>query len=100
MKLYKRKLNKDFLSDLEGKFLYENLATTELMWIANELRQKTVPGNIVTWQIDRNVNTTNVLIVNFVIFLDHQNIPRYTLLQSISIRKRLMKLLNLEEIKY
>ena len=62
--LIQRALNKDFLSDVEGKFLYENLATTELMWIANELRQKTVPGNIVTWQIDRNVNTTNACVAN------------------------------------
>ena len=34
------------------------------MWIANELRLKAVPGNIVTWQIDRNVNTTNMCVAN------------------------------------
>ena len=62
--LIERALSKDFLSASEGQFLFENVATTELMWIANELRQKTVPGNIVTWQIDRNVNTTNVCVAN------------------------------------
>ncbi len=62
--LIQRALNKDFLSAEEGQFLFENLATTELMWIANELRQKAVPGKIVTWQIDRNVNTTNACVAN------------------------------------
>ena len=62
--LIQRALNKDFLSAEEGQFLYENIPTTELMWIANELRQQSVPGNIVTWQIDRNVNTTNACVAN------------------------------------
>tara|TARA_B100000683_G_scaffold92729_2_gene91666 strand:- start:4323 stop:5447 length:1125 start_codon:yes stop_codon:yes gene_type:complete len=63
-KLIQRALNRDFLSAEEGKFLFEKLSTTELMWVANELRQKAVPGNIVTWQIDRNVNTTNACVAN------------------------------------
>lgn len=62
--LIQRALNKDFLSAEEGQFLFENVATTELMWTANELRQKTVPGDIVTWEIDRNVNTTNACVAN------------------------------------
>jgi cyclic dehypoxanthinyl futalosine synthase len=62
--LIQRALNKDFLSAEEGQFLYENIPTSELMWIANELRQQSVPGNIVTWQIDRNVNTTNACVAN------------------------------------
>ena len=62
--LIQRALNKDFLSAEEGQFLFENVATTELMWVANELRQKAVPGDVVTWQIDRNVNTTNACVAN------------------------------------
>ena len=62
--LIERALNKDFLSSTEGQFLFETLPTTELMWIANELRKQSVPGDIVTWQIDRNVNTTNACIAN------------------------------------
>ena len=62
--LIERALNKDFLSDTEGQFLFETLPTTEIMWIANELRQQSVPGDIVTWQIDRNVNTTNACVAN------------------------------------
>ena len=34
------------------------------MAVANEMRKKLHPGNIVTWIIDRNVNTTNVCIAN------------------------------------
>jgi len=37
---------------------------TELMWVADELRKKQVPHGKVTWQIDRNVNTTNVCVAN------------------------------------
>lgn len=62
--LIERALNKDFLLATEGQFLFETLPTTEIMWIANELRQQSVPGDIVTWQIDRNVNTTNACVAN------------------------------------
>jgi cyclic dehypoxanthinyl futalosine synthase len=34
------------------------------MYVGNQLRQKQVPGNIVSWIIDRNSNTTNVCIAN------------------------------------
>jgi cyclic dehypoxanthinyl futalosine synthase len=53
-----------FLTVEEGVFLFENAALTQLMYVANELRKKQVPHGKVTWQIDRNVNTTNVCIAN------------------------------------
>lgn len=62
--LLKRALNFEFLSQEEGVFLYHNAATAELAYIANELRKIQVPSGKVTWQIDRNVNTTNVCIAN------------------------------------
>ncbi len=62
--LYQRALNFEFLSAEEGIFLFENAPLTELMYVANELRKKQVPHGKVTWQIDRNVNTTNVCIAN------------------------------------
>ena len=62
--LIARALKKEFLSKEEGQFLFENLPTTELMGAANTLRQMQVPGNVVTWQIDRNVNTTNACNAN------------------------------------
>lgn len=62
--LFKKALSFDFLTAEEGMFLYKNAALTELMYVADELRKKQVPHGKVTWQIDRNVNTTNVCIAN------------------------------------
>jgi len=62
--LYQRALDLEFLSIQEGVFLFNNAPLAELMFVANELRKKQVPHGRVTWQIDRNVNTTNVCIAN------------------------------------
>lgn len=62
--LLQRGLAFDFLSIEEGVFLFKNAATADLIYVANELRKKQVPHGKVTWQIDRNVNTTNVCIAN------------------------------------
>ena len=63
--LLARALNFDFLSIEEGVFLYEKANTSELMFIANELKKiQKKNSNDVTWQIDRNLNTTNVCIAN------------------------------------
>jgi cyclic dehypoxanthinyl futalosine synthase len=62
--LLQRALQFDFLTKEEGVFLYEHASTAELSFVANELRKKQVPSGKVTWQIDRNVNTTNVCIAN------------------------------------
>lgn len=62
--LLHRALNLEFLSAEEGVFLFENATTAELMYVGNALRQHHVPGNVVTWIIDRNSNTTNVCIAN------------------------------------
>lgn len=62
--LLERALNFEFLSVDEALFLWKEATTTELMYVANALRQKQVPGNVVTWIIDRNSNTTNVCIAN------------------------------------
>lgn len=52
------------LSVEEGVSLYHHAPLAELMLVADELRKKQVPHGKVTWQIDRNVNTTNVCIAN------------------------------------
>ena len=62
--LLQRALDFDFLSIEEGVFLYKNASTAELMYAADSLRKIQVPHGKVTWQIDRNVNTTNVCIAN------------------------------------
>ena len=62
--LLNRALAFEFLTAEEGQFLYENVPTPELMYVANELRKIQKPDGKVTWQIDRNVNTTNACIAN------------------------------------
>ena len=62
--LYQKAINFQFLTVEEGMYLFENAALTELMFVADELRKKLVPHGKVTWQIDRNVNTTNVCTAN------------------------------------
>ena len=62
--LLQRGLQLEFLTAEEGVFLFENASTTELMHIANQLRQHHRPDNVVSWIIDRNSNTTNVCNAN------------------------------------
>ena len=62
--LYEKALNFEFLTAEEGLYLFKEAPLTELMYVADELRKKQVPHGKVSWQIDRNVNTTNVCIAN------------------------------------
>lgn len=62
--LFTKALGFEFLTAEEGIFLFKNAPLAELMYVADELRKKQVPHGKVTWQIDRNVNTTNVCIAN------------------------------------
>lgn len=62
--LYQKALRLEFLTEEEGIYLYHNAPLTELQVVANDMRKQHVPHNKVTWQIDRNVNTTNVCIAN------------------------------------
>lgn len=62
--LLQRALRREWLTAEEGLFLFENAPTAELMYVGNRLRQQQVPGDIVTWIIDRNSNTTNVCNAN------------------------------------
>lgn len=62
--LYKRAQQFEFLTAEEGVYMFEHAPLAELMEIANELRKQQVPHGKVTWQIDRNVNTTNVCTAN------------------------------------
>ncbi len=76
--LLKRALNFEFLSAEEGVFLFENVPTSELMFVANELRKKKKNNSKkVTWIIDRNLNTTNVCIANCK-FCNFYRIPGHT----------------------
>lgn len=60
--LFDKALSLNPLTLEEGLYLYLNAPTSELMFVGGELRKRHVPGNKVTWQIDRNVNITNVCV--------------------------------------
>lgn len=60
--LLSRAQNKENLTAQEGLYLFEKASLPDLMFVGHELRKKHVPGSKVTWQIDRNVNITNVCI--------------------------------------
>ncbi|MEN8116864.1 MAG: cyclic dehypoxanthinyl futalosine synthase [Bacteroidota bacterium] len=57
-----RAVRLESISFEEGMTIYNKVPTSELMLVANECRQKQVPGNKVGWIIDRNVNITNVCV--------------------------------------
>jgi cyclic dehypoxanthinyl futalosine synthase len=57
-------LRQEFLSAEEGLHLFQHAPTSALLYVGNALRQKQVPGQVVTWIIDRNSNTTNVCVAN------------------------------------
>lgn len=58
--LYEKARNLDPLTAEEGLLLWEQAPLDELMAIAHQVRQRQVPGNAVTWQIDRNINISNI----------------------------------------
>lgn len=60
--LFQKAIRLEPLSATEGLTLFEEAATSELMWVADALRQIHKPGKVVTWMIDRNVNITNICI--------------------------------------
>jgi cyclic dehypoxanthinyl futalosine synthase len=62
--LYRKALSGQFLSVDEGVALLERAPTAELMHAADRMRRLKKPGNVVTWIIDRNLNTTNVCVAN------------------------------------
>ncbi len=64
--LLAKALQLEFLTEEEGMYLHHHASTADLMYTAHEIRKikKAGSNDIVTWQIDRNVNTTNVCVAN------------------------------------
>lgn len=62
--LLNKALRQEFLSAEEGLELFQHATTPSLMYVGDQLRKRMVPGNKVTWIIDRNSNTTNVCVAN------------------------------------
>ena len=58
--IYSKALDLKFITPEEGLDLYNNAPSDELIFVANQIRQKLNPGKKVTWIIDRNVNITNI----------------------------------------
>lgn len=58
--IYTKAIDLEFITPEEGLILYDHAPTGDLIFLANRIRQKLVPGNKVTWIIDRNVNITNI----------------------------------------
>jgi cyclic dehypoxanthinyl futalosine synthase len=61
-RLYDKVLNREFLSCGEGMDLFSKIPVNELFSLADKVRFIHNPGSGVSWQIDRNVNYTNVCI--------------------------------------
>ncbi len=62
--LLEKALRQEFLTAEEGLSLFQDAPTSALIYTGHLLRQKQVPGDKVTWIIDRNSNTTNVCVAN------------------------------------
>lgn len=61
--IFARALNRETLSREEAYWLWEEAPLERLAAVADEVRRNVVPDpKVVTWQIDRNVNITNVCI--------------------------------------
>lgn len=61
--ILEKALNRENLSVDQALKLYEEAPVSQLSAVADQLRQEAVPDpKVVTWQIDRNVNITNVCI--------------------------------------
>ena len=60
--IYDKVLKFDNVNKEEALYLYHKSPFEELTFIANEIKKKKKPGNKVTWQIDRNINITNVCV--------------------------------------
>lgn len=63
-KLANKALNLEELTANEGLTLYNSSSLSELMLIADKIRKKIHPVNIVTYIIDRNINLSNMCVSN------------------------------------
>lgn len=59
--IIRKSLARQPLNHTEALWLYTEFPPSELFWLADTIRRSTVPEpDVVTWQIDRNVNITNI----------------------------------------
>ncbi len=63
--IFKKALNLDFINMEEAKYIYYNADITELMFVADQIRQKLknfIDTDKVGWIIDRNINISNICV--------------------------------------
>lgn len=60
--IFQKVLSHQFLTLSEAMDLYQRAPLGALMAMAHDIRESLHNGRIVTWQIDRNINTTNVCV--------------------------------------
>ncbi len=60
--IYRRAVCGERLGFAEAMELWNKAPLAELMAVADAVRRRWHPGEVVTWQIDRNVNITNVCV--------------------------------------
>ena len=75
--LLQKALDKSFLTVEEGMYLFTHAPLADLVLAADTLRKQAIQHGKVTWQIDRNVNTTNVFVANCK-FCNFYRIPGHT----------------------
>ena len=56
--------NPSMLTTSQAVLLYEKAPLNDLLFVANRMRERRVPGRIVTYLIDRNINYTNICTIN------------------------------------
>lgn len=73
----KKVINGQRITLEEAYYLYENGDFYQLGYLANEIRQKKHPNNIVTYVVDRNINYSNICVCgcNFCAFYKPPNDP-------------------------
>lgn len=60
--IYKKTLSFQAISKEEALYIYTNSSTSELAFIANEIRKQLHKHSYVGWIIDRNMNITNICV--------------------------------------
>ena len=70
MRGWKKILSEQLLDDAgrlsveDATILYEEADINDLMYVSLERRKRQVPGNFVTYLVDRNINYTNICTIN------------------------------------
>ncbi|MEG1289408.1 MAG: CofH family radical SAM protein [Bacteroidales bacterium] len=96
-KIYKKAVEQEDLTLEEAVFLFENAPLYKLMEIAQQIRFMHVPQKKVSWQIDRNVNYTNVCVSGCIFCNFHCKISEKEREQTVTLEEYREKIKILKE---